>query len=259
MDNLQRFNDEEMAEAATRMQKNAVVTLQYKQQLAKLGKTEAQINADANVIELERKANDDALKLETLMAKKVETVTSSSIKPQVVGLTPKERLEASQSAAKDWQDVSKPEREAIFASKATLNLAKEARTNPAATAPLLTNFIRSFGGEKGALSEGDVQRMKLDPSLAGKTADWIEKNFTGKLSEESIGYLESAVKGKMTELDASLATKAKDYSKRIGGLGLNPHDVLPGEDIKLISGKVQEKKLSQDEILANKKKNKTGK
>jgi hypothetical protein len=109
--------------------------------------------------------------------------------------------------------------------------------NPAATAPLITNFIRSFGGEKGALSDGDIQRFKLNPSLIGKTIDEISKMETGMLSAESIQLLEKAIDGKIKQGNAELAKKAKDYSTRISRLGLNPADVLPGEDLNLLGHK----------------------
>jgi hypothetical protein len=251
-DNLQRFKDEEMAEAATRMQQTALTTLKYKEQLAKLGKTEAEINADANVTELTRKANDDKLKLETLMAKKVETVTSTSVQPKVLGLDANQRQTANREWGKEWQDVSKPERDNLRDSNKTLAMAQQARTNPAVTAPLLTNFIRSFGGEKGALSEGDVQRMKLDPSLIGQTTDWIEKNYKGTLSKESLDLLEKATKERITELNHNLAVKVKDYSKRAAQSGINPVDVIDGSDIDLLAGNLDHKKKPSEKAAESK-------
>jgi hypothetical protein len=251
-DNLQRFKDEEMAEAATRMQQTAVTTLKYKEQLAKLGKTEAEINADANVIELTRRANDDKLKLETLMSKKVETVTSTSVQPKVLGLDANQRQTANREWGKEWQDISKPERTNLQDANKTLAMAKQARDNPAVTAPLITNFIRSFGSEKGTLSDGDIQRMKLDPSLKGQSIDWIEKNYKGTLSSESIGYLEKAIKERIVELNHNLAIKVKDYSTQAARSGINPIDVIPGADIDLLAGNLGNKKKTADQTVGNK-------
>jgi hypothetical protein len=240
-DNLQRFKDEDVARAATKAQQRELVAQKYQENLAKMGVTPDMIEADKNVLSLKQSAAQEKMNLEALMAKKVENISSTTLAPKVVGLSPSDRLDKSNSAAKEFRDIIKDEDISLKASRNTLDLAKEARVNPAATAPLLTNFIRSFGGEKGALSEGDVQRMKLDPSLAGKSIDWISSNFTGTLSKDSIDNLEKAITGKIKTVENSIRAKGVKYGERMSRLGLDPVDIFD-EHLPLIYSKTNEDK-----------------
>jgi hypothetical protein len=244
-DNLQRFKDEDVARAATKAQQRELIAQKYQESLAKMGRTPEMIQADQNVLSLKQSAAQEKMNLEALMANKVEKTASTTLAPKVVGLSPTDRLDKSQAAAKEWRDISKKEQDSLDSNKTTLQLLDSARKNPAGTGPLMVNYIRSVAGEKGTLSEGDVTRNKLDRSWIGQGVDYFSTGFTGKLSEESLNNLESVVKNNINIAENAIRAKGVEYGKRTSRLGLDPRDIFD-EHLNLIYSKTNEdKKPSQ--------------
>jgi hypothetical protein len=243
-DNLQRFKDEDVAAAATKAQQRELITQKYQESLAKMGKTPEMIQADQNLLSLKQSAAQEKMNLEALMSNKVEKVTSTVIAPKVVGLSPADRLDKSQAAAKEFRDIISNEQKNLDSNKQTLNLVDGARKNPANTGPLIINYIRSVAGEKGSLSEGDVQRLKLNPSWVGKTIDYFSTGFEGTLSNESLNGLESVVRNNINIAENAIRAKGVKYGERMARLGLDPVDIFD-EHLPTIYGKKDDKKPSQ--------------
>jgi hypothetical protein len=209
-----------------------------------MGRTPEMIQADQNLLSLKQSAAQEKMNLEALMANKVEKVASTTLAPKVVGMSPVDRYDKSQGAAKEFRDIISNEQKNLDSNKQTLNLVDGARKNPANTGPLIINYIRSVAGEKGTLSEGDVQRLKLNPSWVGKAIDYFSTGFEGTLSNESLNNLETVVKNNINIAENAIRAKGVKYGERMARLGLDPVDIFD-EHLPTIYGKKEDKKPSQ--------------
>lgn len=69
-----------------------------------------------------------------------------------------------------------------------------AKYNKSMTGPLRSQQARAIAREVGALTDSDVARQALDPSMLGRLKSWISIAATGEIPDDQLALLQSTVK-----------------------------------------------------------------
>jgi hypothetical protein len=100
--------------------------------------------------------------------------------------------------------------------------------------------------EKGALSEGDVQRVGLSQDILSRGSDWLSKNFRGTLSPQSLKNAEDILRTAKNVNEVEKAKVAKSFVIRGAKLGVNdPLTFIPGEDLTIETPEDKSKKAQE--------------
>lgn len=65
--------------------------------------------------------------------------------------------------------------------------------NPSLTGPIASRQARAIAGEVGALTDSDIARQTLDPSLLGRLKKMVTVAATGKLPEDQLNLLKESI------------------------------------------------------------------
>jgi hypothetical protein len=93
--------------------------------------------------------------------------------------------------------------------------------NPALTGPIASRQARAIAGEVGALTDSDIVRQTLDPSLLGRLEKFVSVAATGKLPKDQLDLLKeslSAIKqGSQSRIYSVAQERANRLSTQFGG------------------------------------------
>lgn len=93
--------------------------------------------------------------------------------------------------------------------------------NPALTGPIASRQARAIAGEVGALTDSDVARQALDPSLIGRIKKAVSVAATGELPQDQLDLLRESIaaikQGAQARVSSVASERAQRLSQNFGG------------------------------------------
>lgn len=93
--------------------------------------------------------------------------------------------------------------------------------NPSLTGPIASRQARAIAGEVGALTDSDVARQSLDPSLLGRLKKAVSVAATGQLPQDQLDLLKTSLaaikQGAQSRIHSVAQERASRLSNQFGG------------------------------------------
>ncbi len=87
--------------------------------------------------------------------------------------------------------------------------------NKSLTGPLRSQQARAIAREVGALTDSDIVRQSLDPSLLGRLKSWVSVAATGEIPDDQLESLRQTVKTIKESASGRINTVYKDRANRL--------------------------------------------
>ena len=82
------------------------------------------------------------------------------------------------------------------------------------TGPLKSQQARVIAREVSALTDSDIARQALDPSLVGRLKSWVSVAATGEIPEDQLNLLRDTVKTIKSSASSRISSVAKERASR---------------------------------------------